>query len=64
MRNACTVNLELVPERRLVGVEIAIRKLKRFKSPGTDQIPAEMIKAGGKTVRSEIHKLIHFIWNN
>jgi hypothetical protein len=34
----------LVPEPSLVEVEIAIRKLKRYKSPGTDQILAEFIK--------------------
>jgi hypothetical protein len=26
-------------------------------------IPAELIKAGGRTIRSEIHKLINSIWN-
>jgi hypothetical protein len=33
------------------------------KSPGIDQIPAELIKAGGRIIRSEIHKLIISIWN-
>jgi hypothetical protein len=28
-----------------------------------DQIPAELIKAGGRTIRFEIHKLINSIWN-
>jgi hypothetical protein len=36
----------LVPEPSLVEVEIAIGKLKRYKSLGTDQIPAELIKGG------------------
>jgi hypothetical protein len=27
------------------------------------QIPAELIQAGGETLRSEIHKLINSIWN-
>jgi hypothetical protein len=53
----------LVPEPSLVEVEIAIGKLKSYKSPGTDQIPAEMIKAGGETLYSEIHRLICCIWN-
>ena len=44
-------------------VETAIVKLKRHKSPGTDQIPAELIKAGGRRIRFEIHKLIKSIWN-
>jgi hypothetical protein len=53
----------LVPEPSLVEVEIAIGKLKSYKSPGTDQIPAQMIKAGGEILYSEIHKLICSIWN-
>jgi hypothetical protein len=53
----------LVPERSLVKVETPIGKLKRYKSPGTDQIPAKLIKSGGKTLCSEIHKLIHSVWN-
>jgi hypothetical protein len=44
-------------------VEIAIGKLKSYKSPGADQIPAELIKAGGETLCSEIRKLICSIWN-
>jgi hypothetical protein len=28
-----------------------------------DQIPAQFIKAGGRTTRSEIHKLNNSIWN-
>jgi hypothetical protein len=42
---------------------MAIEKLKRPRSQGIDQIPAEMIKAGGRTIRFEIHKLIICIWN-
>jgi hypothetical protein len=38
----------LEPEPSLVEVGIAIAKLKSYKSPGTDQIPAELIKAGVK----------------
>jgi hypothetical protein len=37
--------------------------LKTCKSPGIDQIPAELIQAGGNTLCSEIHKLINCIWN-
>jgi len=38
-------------------VEMANEKLKRLKSLGIDQIPAEFIKVGGRTILSEIHKL-------
>jgi hypothetical protein len=44
-------------------VEIAIEKLKRYKSPGSDQIPAELIQAGGEILLSAIHKLINCVWN-
>ena len=44
-------------------VEMAVEKLKSHKSPGTDQIPAELIKAGGRTIRCENHKFIISIWN-
>jgi hypothetical protein len=53
----------LVSEPSLVEVEIAIGKFKSYKSPGTDQIPAELVKAGGETLYSEIHRLICSIWN-
>jgi hypothetical protein len=53
----------LVPEPSASEVEMAIEKLKRHKSPGIDQIRAELIKAGGRTIRSEIHKLINSVWN-
>jgi len=53
----------LVPEPSVFEVELAIGKLKNHKSPGTDQIPAELIKAGGRTICCAIHKLIISIWN-
>jgi hypothetical protein len=53
----------LVPDPSPIEVEIAIEKLKRYKSPGCDQILAEPMQAGGETLWSEIHKIINFIWN-
>jgi hypothetical protein len=52
-----------VPEPSAFEVEVAIEKLKRHKSPGIDQIPAEVIKVGGITIRSVIHKLTNSILN-
>jgi len=52
----------LVPEPSASEVELAINKLKSHKSPGIDQIPAELITAGGKTICLEIHKLVTSIW--
>ena len=48
----------LVPEPSASVVELAIDNRKSHKSPGIDQIPAELIKAGGRTIYLEIHKLI------
>jgi hypothetical protein len=33
------------------------------KSPGADQIQAELIQTGGEKLHSEIYKLIKLIWN-
>jgi hypothetical protein len=47
-----------VPEKITFEFEMAIEKLKRRKSPGIDQIPGKLIKAGGRTIRSEINNLL------
>jgi hypothetical protein len=53
-----------VPELSAAEVEVDIRKIKGYKSPGSDQIPEEMIRAGlRETLHSEIHNLIMLIWN-
>ena len=44
-----------MPEPSASEVEMAIEELKRHKSPGTDQIPTEFIKVGGRSIRSKIH---------
>ena len=53
----------LVPEPSAFEVDLAVEKLKSHKSPGIDQIPAELIKEGGRTIRYQIHKLTVSIWN-
>jgi hypothetical protein len=53
----------LVPEPSAFEVELAIAKIKSHKSPGTEQIPAELIKAECRTILYSIHKLIISIWN-
>ena len=51
-----------MPEPSAFEVEKAMEDLKRHISPVADQIPAELIKFGGKTSRSVIHKVINCIW--
>jgi len=41
----------LVPEPSTFQFEWAVMKLKSYKSPGIDQIPAEKIKEGSRTIR-------------
>jgi hypothetical protein len=53
----------LVPGPNRLEVETAIAKLNMYQSPGSDQIPAELIQAGGELLLSVIHKLINSIWN-
>jgi hypothetical protein len=38
---------QLVPSPSRLEVETAIAKFKKYKSPGSDQIPAELIQGGG-----------------
>jgi hypothetical protein len=39
-----------------------IEKLKTHKAEGSDNISAELIKAGGTALKQRIHKLIRRIW--
>jgi len=66
--NVCGVNVRqtekhtaepLVPRPNFFEVEITIEKLKRYKSPGIDEILTQLIQAGGNTLCSESHKLIN-----
>jgi len=49
-----------VPKSGSFGEEIPITKLKRYKSPGFDQIPTERIQAGGNILCCQIDKRIPF----
>jgi hypothetical protein len=53
----------LIPDLSPFDVEIVISNLRKYKSPGSDQIPTELIQAGGETLRSDTHKLINYNWN-
>ena len=52
----------LIPDPTLLEVEIAIEKLKKYKFPGIDQIPAELIQDGGNSLLTEIYKLVLAVW--
>jgi hypothetical protein len=53
----------LVPEPSGFEFELGIEKLRSQRSTGVDHIPAELIKAGCRTVQGEISKHILCIWN-
>jgi hypothetical protein len=52
-----------VPELSAFEVEIAIENVEGYKSSGIYHIPAEMIKAGSRIVRSESHRLVDSFLN-
>jgi hypothetical protein len=52
----------ILPDRSRLEVEIAIAKLKKYKSQGSDEVPAKPIQAGGELLLSMIHKLVNSIW--
>jgi hypothetical protein len=52
-----------IPGPSRFEVENATAKLKKYKTPDIDQIPAELIQAGGEILLSVIHKLINSVWN-
>ena len=47
----------LVYASSALEVEMALKMIKRQKSPSINQIPTEFIKAGSRTIRSESHEL-------
>ena len=52
-----------MPEPSAYDLQLAIEKIRGQKSPSINQIPSELFKAGGRTIRSDICKLINSIWN-
>jgi hypothetical protein len=53
----------LVPGPSCLELEIAIAKSKKYKFPGSDEIPAKLIQAGGEILLPVIHKPTNSVWN-
>jgi hypothetical protein len=53
----------LVPGPSHLEVEIAIAKLRKYISPGSDQILAKLSQVGCEMLLSAIYKLINSAWN-
>jgi sorting nexin-29 len=43
-------------------VEMAVQKLKKYKAPGMDNIPAELFKYSGNELVKHLHTIIREIW--
>jgi len=43
-------------------VELIVQKLRNYKAPGTDNIPAELFKYGGNELVKQLHTIIKDIW--
>jgi hypothetical protein len=54
----------LIPGPISFEVEIVIANLIKYKSPGSDEIPPELIEAGGEILLCAIYKLIDSVWND
>jgi hypothetical protein len=54
------IEIELPTYKELSDI---INKLKGNKAPGTDNIPAELIKYGGYILKQIMYNLILSIWN-
>jgi hypothetical protein len=53
----------LVPDTSPSEIKIAITNLQNKESPGSNQIPAEVIQAGSEILRFEVYELINYIRN-
>ena len=45
-------------------IQEAIKMLKKDKSPGVDNIPGELIQAGGEHMATALHNICNQIWKN
>jgi hypothetical protein len=52
-----------LPDSSASNIEVVIGKMESYKKASVDQIPAELIQAGGEILGSDIHKLVKLIQN-
>ena len=52
-----------VPKPSTFEFELTIENLKGHQLPGTDQIPAQLLKTRGKTIHCDFHNIIISVWN-
>ena len=45
-------------------IEAAIKTMKKEKSPGVDNIPDELIQAGGEHMSTALHNICNMIWKS
>ena len=57
-----TENMQLVSKPSAFEGEVAVYKLKNYRSPNVHQIQAESVRAVGRRVCWEIHKIINSVW--
>jgi hypothetical protein len=55
------IQLSSVPELSSFEFQVAIANVKKYKSPGIDQILAKLIQAVGETLHSEIQEVFNSI---
>jgi hypothetical protein len=52
----------LVPNPNPIEEEVAISKVRRYKLPGSEEMPPELFQARCETLSSKIHELINSLW--
>jgi len=60
----CTNNQSQNPLASYNEICSIINQLKLNKAAGSDNIPPELLKHGGRTLKQKLYKLILMIWNN
>jgi hypothetical protein len=60
----CINNQPQIPLPSYNEICFIINNLKLNEAAGSDNIPPELLKHGGKTLKQKLHKLILIIWNN